>query len=84
MRYFIVRKDGWPAVVREDQILDGQDLRPVAVCETREGALGIAEALTRRAVARRGTLARLRWALRSLMRGTSVAVVGGSSYRPSR
>ena len=84
MRYFIVRKDGWPAIVREDEVLDVQDLRPVAVCETREGALRIAEELTRRTVARRGTLARLRWALRSLMRGSPVAVVGGSSYRPSR
>jgi hypothetical protein len=72
MRYFIVRKGGWPAVVGEDEILDGsdsRDRRPVAVCETRESALRIAEALTRRAVARRGTLARLRWALRALMRG---------------
>jgi hypothetical protein len=69
MRYFIVRKGGWPAVVREDEVLDGYDRRPVAVCETRESALRIAEALTRRAVARRGTLARLRWALRALMRG---------------
>jgi hypothetical protein len=69
MRYFIVRKSGWPAVVGEDEVLDDLDRRPVAVCETRESALRIAEALTRRAVARRGTLARLRWALRALMRG---------------
>ena len=80
MRYFIVRKGGWPAVVGEDEMLDGpqsRDRRPVAVCETRESALWIAEALTRKAVARRGYFARLQWALRSLMRG-------GVAYRPSR
>ncbi len=40
MRYVIFSKGGWPALVREDELLNWRYREPIAVCDTQQRRSG--------------------------------------------